>query len=126
MLGAVSSLARRLRHRAAFLLIPVALPVVALLAWSLQPPGPTEVVEGYLRSVYAGDYARAYDFISLEDQRYKTRAEYVADLSDQPVTAKAYHSVEPVRWDLPEGVESVRNHYDFYPIETFPTRVEDD
>lgn len=298
------SLSNGALRRGLSFLVPVFVPLLALLAWAIQPAGPAEVAEDYLKAAYAGDYARAYDFISLEDRRHKTREAYVAEngplqgfalvaaralarhvrledvrvtisgdratvearvmsldgnasgireivfaqkedpdltlterrrlfrrlerligagqvprlenevalelrrregrwgvylgwaeaipvrftaaikdglpfefrslqevvlarpgetlraayhvknLSDRPVTAKADHSVEPegaldtvqcfcfiqltlqpgeeqelpvvfrVKWDLPEGVKSIRNHYDFYPLESFPGRQE--
>lgn len=84
MVPRVSTPARILRC------ISLCMPSVAILAWSLllvttQSSGaaraapPEEVVKSYLREVYAREYGAAYDWISLEDRKVKTREEYLRE-----------------------------------------------
>jgi len=62
----------------------------AVLAWSLvlvtiqlseatRPAAPEEMVKTYLRAVYAREYGAAYDWISLEDRKVKTKEEYLRE-----------------------------------------------
>lgn len=60
--------------------------IVYWMLYHLYPAGtashvasPKEVLKTYLAAVYARDYAAAYELISLEDRKVKTKAEYVRE-----------------------------------------------
>lgn len=56
-----------------------ALVLVGQRVGAVQATIPEAVVQNYLRAVYARDYAGAYEYISLEDRKLKSRDEYLRE-----------------------------------------------
>ena len=69
--------------RALFFFFTVALLAAPALLWlgngTPRPSEPAEVLEKYLRFLYARDFRHAYRFISAADRELKTRNEYVRE-----------------------------------------------
>jgi hypothetical protein len=69
--------------RSLFFLCTVAILAVPALWWLAQggprPSEPVEVLEKYLKSLYARDFRQAYRFISVADRELKTRSDYVRE-----------------------------------------------
>lgn len=69
--------------RALVFLCTVAILAVPTLWWlakgDSRPSQPAEVLEKYLRSLYARDFRQAYRFISAADRELKSRSDYVRE-----------------------------------------------
>jgi hypothetical protein len=63
-----------------FTIVVLAAPALLWLSKGNPPPSePVEVLEKYLRFLYARDFRRVYRFISAADRELKTRNEYVRE-----------------------------------------------
>jgi len=71
---------RRLHWITVGLLVLLGLVAGLGIMWQAsQPRTPAAVAEAYFRATYQHDYARAWQFISADDQQYKTRQQYLTE-----------------------------------------------
>ncbi len=70
---------RRARARSVVILLGIVALCSSSGASAVAAPPPAEALKAYLTAMYARDYRAAYDWISAEDRKVKTREEYVRE-----------------------------------------------
>src|ERR1041384_4985001 len=72
----------RARSIALFVVALVILSILPVVFWSVRPVADGDAAEftrRYLAAVYARDYAKVYSWLSTEDRKAKSRAEYLTE-----------------------------------------------
>src|ERR1051326_9338301 len=72
----------RARSIALFVAALVILSILPVVFWSVRPVADGDAAEftrRYLAAVYARDYAKVYSWLSTEDRKAKSRAEYLTE-----------------------------------------------